>query len=470
MRFVCRKLKGHLTEVIEEHGYSVTSLAAPVAECQSESSDYRSWLGVSWQDDAKDTRRAIDDFDKKPDWLIVDHYGLDSRWEETLGRVVGRIAAIDDLANRRHTCDLLLDQNHYENSNTRYFGKVPEHCQLLLGPRYALLQRDFRVARNAITARSGPIRGILVFFGGHDVRNYTMVAIDALNSIGLRGVKVDVVIGAQNPNREEIVAACDLRGFICHVQTHRMPGLMSEAGLAIGAGGSTTWERCCLGLPCLTFALAENQRGLVHDAALAGLLFAPDIDPSDGEALAKHLQVFVESPLLLEAMSRRSMKAVDGRGTDRVLRAMGVFSISIREADNADSKQIFMWRNDPAIRQVSRNKAQLEWPAHKAWFDSIQRDSTKLLLIGESGGQPIGVVRFDVAKAIAELSIYMVPGQSGLGLGTELLLTAERWLAMTRPEVQMLSAEVLEDNLPSHRLFSGAGYRVNTTGYSKRLQ
>ena len=122
------------------------------------------------------------------------------------------------------------------------------------------------------------------------------------------------------------------------------------------------------------------------------------------------------------------------------------------------------------IREVSHNTAALDWATHEAWFESVLSDSDRLLLIGESEGEPVGVVRFDITGGKAELSIYMVSGQGKRGLGTELLLAAEQWLSKSRPDVRRLCAEVLDENLPSHRLFGSAGYSAGITGYSKRLQ
>jgi RimJ/RimL family protein N-acetyltransferase len=164
------------------------------------------------------------------------------------------------------------------------------------------------------------------------------------------------------------------------------------------------------------------------------------------------------------------MEIVDGLGTDRVLRAMGVFSLSIREALSTDSESILEWRNNPTIRTMSRNVASLDRASHKAWFDSVLSDSDRPLLIGESAGQPVGVVRFDIDNDTAELSIYMVPGNDQRGLGAELLMAAEKWLANSRPDVHVLQAEVRGGNVPSHRLFSAAGYLADTTKYIKRLQ
>lgn len=471
VHFVCRLHDGHLCGIIKDRGYPVHSLARPVIDLESNTASiYSAWLGATWQDDAADTIAAIDSLGPKPDWLIVDHYALDSNWENSVCASVERTMVIDDLADRKHSCDLLLDQNLYEDAEIRYLGLVPKHCQLLLGPRFSLLRNEFREVRVGLAARSGPVQGILVFFGGIDRANLTTAAIEALDGIDLCDVRVDVVIGDQNSRRKGIESICAARNFECHVQTDRLAEMMSKADISVGAGGSATWERCCLGLPCLTFAVADNQRQLVNDAALAGILSAPEVDLEDADAIAMHVQAFIGNPLLRESISRKSMSIVDGYGADRVRRAIGVFSVAVREATLGDSERVFEWRNSAPVREMSLNSAPIDWLTHCAWFESVMADSDRLLLIGESAGQSVGVVRFDITGDSADLSIYLVPGQASRGFGTELLLVAEQWLVHSRPELRLLRAEVLEGNKKSNRLFSGARYRVETTEYRKRLK
>ena len=470
VHFICRMLDGHLGDLIEQSGYEV--LALPAAKSDSPASggsEHAGWLGVSWQQDAHETTEAISTLAARPDWLIVDHYALDASWETSLRATADRILVLDDLADRQHECDLLLDQNLYEDAQVRYVGKVPDRCRILVGPRHALLRPEFRRARLALRERCGTVRRILVFFGAAHAPEWAMLAIEALASIPHEDVHVDVVIGGQQLKRREIEQACSEHGFVCHVQTQRMAELMSAADLAIGAGGSAHWERCCLGLPCLTFAVATNQRRLVHDSALAGLLYAPEGGMPDRDTLARHLQACLQNPLLLGALSRNALAAVDGRGAARLLRAMGILAVNVRPAQARDRDRMFEWRNHPQTRAVSRNTAPLSRSGHAAWFASVLADGSRMLVIGELAGEPVGVVRFDIVEDTAEVSIYTVPVNGGQGRSAELLLAAERLLCRTRPEVRSLRAEVLEGNVPSQRLFASAAYSAQSFIYSKRL-
>jgi UDP-2,4-diacetamido-2,4,6-trideoxy-beta-L-altropyranose hydrolase len=453
--FVCRLDEGHLGDLIQAQGFELISLSGSTATTE-------------WHDDAMATKGAIDQLGSRPDWLIVDHYALDMKWEQSVRASVAAIAVIDDLA-REHECDLLIDQNMYVDAEFRYAGKVPASCRLLLGPRYALLRDEFRKMRVLQQARADGVRRLLVFFGGADTAGWTTTAIHALAGQQFQGIEVDVVIGAQNANRAAIEVSCRSNGFSCHVQSERMEELMCAADFAIGAGGSAHWERCCLGLPCLTVALAANQRQLTHDGALLGLLIAPAVSAGDSDALARHVRACIENPLLRSGISRRGAEAVDGRGTQRVLRYMGVSAVSVRAAVTTDCERVFEWRNAADVRRVSRNTSELTWAAHCEWFEAVLSDPARDLLIGEAESRPVGVVRFDVSDDEAEMSIYMAPGESGCGFGTELVLAAELWVSQSRPHLRCVRAEVLEENLKSHGLFRSAGYRVGSTTYAKVL-
>jgi len=467
VRFISRHAPDHLRELVTGSGHEFISIASQREPHLAEKLPHSGWLGTSQRADARDTTQALSGEDW--DWLVVDHYALDARWESALRGAAGHILAIDDLADRVHDCDVLIDQNLYLDAECRYAGKVPEDCRLLLGPRYALLREEFGRLRAGVIARSGRVHRVLVFFGGIDAGQHTSDAIEALASLGQRDLQVDVVIGAQHAQRREIEARCATLGFGCHVQTQRMAELMAAADLAVGAGGSASWERCCVGLPALTLCVADNQKQLVEDAALAGLHCAPELRPGGPASLADHLRSLLDNPLLLRAMSRNGMQAVDGRGSQRVLRAMGFGTVAVRKAARSDSAKIFAWRNDPAIRAVSRSTGTVERSVHDTWFAAALASVDRLLLVGVRDGEDIGVVRFDVRERAAEVSIYLAPNLGGSGSGVELLLAAESWLAQNRPDVEALEAEVLRDNRRSHGLFLAGGYQLASSRYVKRL-
>lgn len=260
IRFCCREHSGHLIDLLEDKGYPVVRLPQANSAYLPNIDDvvHASWLGVPWKQDAADMITALGS--SRPQWLIVDHYGLDFRWEQELRSYVGKIMVIDDLADRMHDCDLLLDQNLYLNMETRYDNLVQASCKKLLGPKYALLRPEFAQAFIDLRKRDGKVNRFLVFFGGVDPTNETLKALEALANITSLKFEVDVVVGAANPNRERIRAFCELHEtFNYYYHIDNMAELIAAADLAIGAGGATTWERCYLGLPTICVAIADNQ-------------------------------------------------------------------------------------------------------------------------------------------------------------------------------------------------------------------
>lgn len=320
IRFVCRELPEHLQSMLAAKGIEY----APIGESEEVVAGdlvHSQWLPAGQEADALATTQAL--ADHCWDWLVVDHYALDVRWESAMRSLAKRIMVIDDLADRQHDCDLLMDQNYYADMQSRYAGKTPTHCQLLLGPRYALLRDEFRELRKQVHPRTGQVKMILVFFGGADADNYTGVAVQALSELGVPGIQVDVVIGAQHPAREEIEQTCAALGYHCHVQTSRMAELMAEADLAIGAGGSACWERCSMGLPTLAIAVADNQIKIADDLEQArsiSVMRTPE--RMTAQSMLEHIRRLISNSVTMIEMSECGLQLVDGEGTHRVLDEM----------------------------------------------------------------------------------------------------------------------------------------------------
>jgi len=464
--FVSLNLPAHLNDMLVTKGMEYVTLSVDLAQGPSNDLAHSYWLGTSQAQDGEATIQAL--ADHLWDWIVVDHYALDERWENAVRGSAKQLMVIDDLADRRHDCDLLLDQNFYADMQTRYSGKVPVHCQLMIGPRYALLREEFKKLRKQIKPHTGDVKKILVFFGGMDVDNYTSLAIEALASMN-SGLHVDVVIGAQHPYLGQIQDVCILHGYICHVQTTRMAELMAEADLAIGAGGTAMWERCCLGLPAISLCVAENQRKQIVDAAEEGLLYAPTGGKNLVNTIHHHTNVLLENPALLKLISNSERKTVDGNGVTRIVSAMTIGDIEIRQANEEDSQPLFEWRNHPTIRAVSRNNAPIIWEDHQRWLSVVIDAKDRELLIGIISDQPVGVVRFDIEGEVAEVSIYLVPDGGFVGQGRNLLLRAELWLKANWPDIISIRAIVLGENQLSKNLFLGTNYHTHTNCYQKNL-
>ncbi len=272
--FVCRELPGNLGRVIRKQGFALSLLkdSGQGTECSASiENEYARWLGVSWSDDAAQALQAIVSAGCSCELLVIDHYGIDYRWEEILQPAVGRLMVIDDLANRRHTCDLLLDQNLHRDMKDHYRGLVPSACLTFLGPSYALLRPQFEVAYQSLPRRDGTVRRMFIFMGGADPSNETSKALDAIGILNRPEIAVDVVVGESNPHRHDInQIVSGMRSTTFHCQVDNIAELMAKADLAIGAGGTSAWERCYLGLPSLMMVLAQNQEELALSIAEAG--------------------------------------------------------------------------------------------------------------------------------------------------------------------------------------------------------
>ena len=316
VRFVCRHLPDGLRALLSPRGHALAVLNGAAEAPEPEALPHAHFLGTSQQRDATDTLQALSG--AVWDWLVVDHYAIDARWESVLRQAARNVMVIDDIADRTHDCDVLLDQNLYPDMETRYAGKVSDRCRSLLGPRYALLRDDFRQLRERTEPRSGLVRRIFVFLGGADPENLTERAIRALRRSG-DGFAVDVVVGGENPHRAAIEDTCRSFGYECHVQTTRMAELMAAADLAIGAGGSASWERCCLGLATLSVAFADNQVRIAAALDSAGAcLFLGDQFTATEQRMAEGVRTLVEDRRRLSEISRNAFALVDGRGAERV--------------------------------------------------------------------------------------------------------------------------------------------------------
>jgi UDP-2,4-diacetamido-2,4,6-trideoxy-beta-L-altropyranose hydrolase len=319
VRFVSRALPASLEAIAREKGHALVQLG-PAKTPANDDLAHSRWLETGRDEDAEATRAALDGVEW--DWLVVDHYGIDARWEKQLREKVNKILVIYDIADREHDCDVLVDQNLHPEPERRYSCLVPAHAALLVGPRYALLRPEFSRARQGVGPRSGQVNRILVFFGGMDVADWTSAGLDALTKVARPGTHVDVVIGTQHPRRAAIVKRCADSGYRCHVQTTEMASLMAAADLGLGAGGSTTWERCCVGLPALAISVAYNQVALSQGLARTGGCIHLRADEAGPAALAQALQRLSRSPETVRQVSVMAYSLVDGLGTARVTENM----------------------------------------------------------------------------------------------------------------------------------------------------
>ena len=343
--FISRAHPGHLMEVIRQRGFMVDSLVAPVQQAQAaikngstteqdqqsnpqQKPAHAAWLGSTWQADAQETATVLASL--QPDWLVVDHYALDQRWEGALATHYRQLLVVDDLADRPHRCNLLLDQNLGRQPQD-YAGLVTTHSQMLTGPHYALLRPEFSTLRPYSLQRrqAQPVlRQLLISMGGVDQPNATAQVLRALKTCALPAdCRITVVMGLTAPWLQNVQALATQMPWPTDVvvNVNDMAQRMADSDLAIGAAGSTSWERCCLGLPTLMVVLAKNQQSGAQamEAAHAARLIGGVSD------IATQLPLAVAELIESERQGRMSLAAsavADGRGVEKVLSAMGVIN------------------------------------------------------------------------------------------------------------------------------------------------
>jgi UDP-2,4-diacetamido-2,4,6-trideoxy-beta-L-altropyranose hydrolase len=312
--FICRAHQGHLIWLLIEDGFQVSKLDA-----SSQPSALDTWLGVTVGQDAEETKRSLNGW--RPDWLIVDHYGLTFDWERSLRPHVGRLMVFDDLANRNHECDVLLDQNLTDDRSQTYAALLPQHCRCLLGPCYALVRPEFAQHRaESVRRRIHPeLSNLLVFMGGSDPDDETSKVLDGICGSHQRWLQIDVVVGASYPSMAKLSArAVGWPQLRLHVQTPHMADLMAAADLAITAGGTASWEKCVVGLPSLVAIIGDNQRAgalaLHKCGAQITLGDAHLLTPSSYSSALDSIK-----PESLRKMSSNAALVCDGRGTEKII-------------------------------------------------------------------------------------------------------------------------------------------------------
>jgi RimJ/RimL family protein N-acetyltransferase len=234
---------------------------------------------------------------------------------------------------------------------------------------------------------------------------------------------------------------------------------MAAHDLCIGAGGTSVWERFCVGLPTIVIPIAFNQQKSAETLGRHGKIIFLGADDELERALVATLHALVSNPLQAQFLSRAGSDTVDGRGAHRVAGRLMRSLIRMRRAAPGDSDAILEWRNAESTRRHSFDSKPIDAERHRDWYKTAITDSNRALLIGELEGKPVGVVRYEFDEPKARISVYLVPGQSGRGLGPALLEAGCDWLVANVPTVRTVEADVLAENVASKNAFRDAGFR-----------
>ncbi|MDE1947015.1 MAG: UDP-2,4-diacetamido-2,4,6-trideoxy-beta-L-altropyranose hydrolase [Burkholderiales bacterium] len=411
---------------------------------------------------------------QRPDWVVVDHYGLDATWQRAVRQAWHcQVAAVDDLADRPLAVDALIDPNFVADSGHRArYAAVLEQAPAawLCGPRFALLGPAYAAAKAFRLAPA--VRSIGIFLGGTDPAGLSPVVLRACREVARFDGPVEIATSSGNPGLAALRAAvASDPGASLAVDLPDLAGFFARHDLQVGAGGGAAWERCCIGAPALTLCIAANQLAVIP--ALVALGATATATDNSALAIGTALAGLIASPQRRAELSRQGRALVDGRGAERVALALAArvpAGLGLRPATRADARLLWLWRNDPATRAVSRRGLEIAPGEHERWLADTLADPARVLAIGAVGARDVGVIRFDrLGDDAHEVSLYLDPALHGLGLGSALLQAGEAALIARNGRAEV-RAEVLPGNPASRRLFAGAGYSTEDgLHFSKRL-
>jgi UDP-2,4-diacetamido-2,4,6-trideoxy-beta-L-altropyranose hydrolase len=317
--FICREHPGNLIKHIINKGYKTHII--PMGLRKDNYHCFHDWLGASISEDAKHCEQILSSI--QPEWLIVDHYALDKNWEKKLSNYYHKLMIIDDLADRDHECQILLDQT-FGRSQDEYKPLVPRDCNILCGSNYAMLRPDFAELREYSLNRRKKfkLKRLLISMGGIDKNNSTSYILNSLQKLKLPSeCEITIVLSSESPwlnNVHRLSKKIIWRTKVL-VDEPEMAKLMAESDLAIGAAGTSSWERCCLGLPTILMILADNQREIAKVLIDRGaaILF-DDLKNSNQNFSDNRLYKLIN----FELIGKKSASIVDGLGTKRVVECL----------------------------------------------------------------------------------------------------------------------------------------------------
>ena len=301
VHFICKNLKGNVTNEIKFRGYNLHLIK------NIRNSNYEDYIN---------TRKILEKFETETCYLVIDNYHWDEKYEQKLRFLVEKIIVIDDLANRKHDCDLIIDQNLYSKFERRYDNLVPKNCHKLLGPKYVLLRKEFLTSKKKTQINS--TNKIFVSFGGQDVSNQTIRVLSAIKKSKLNYKKINFLVNKSNTNLIDLKKISkNMKGVSISTDGKKLVKLIQNSDLCVGAGGSMTWERAYLGIPSIVSILSENQLEITNTMGKKKCIYnmgwSKNVKISDYQKIFDQLKINE-----LNSMSQRNKKVIDGKGVSRI--------------------------------------------------------------------------------------------------------------------------------------------------------
>lgn len=402
------------------------------------------------------------------DLLVTDHYGLDATFESACRPFSRVLLALDDLADRRRDADLLVD-SALTRVATDYQNLISASCRVLTGPVFAPLGPDYAPRRRQSLERrvDGDVRSILISLGGTDPGPVLGHVLDGLVKADFDGT-VTVVLGPTVARQETQRQQSDVPFRLdTAIAVTNMAERLTNTDLAIGAAGSSAWERCALGVPTLMIVTADNQQlvasGLASSGAVELLGWHDDVSV---DLVSEAVRNLVAQPTQLHAMSRAASALCDGRGAERIWlscqqKPTSTGQVSLRLATADDTQTLFDWQVAPQTRRYAHASTPPTRDEHEAWMTEHLADPDCLLCLIGCDGHDVGSIRLDRMNDGRDrlVSIYLAPDAYGRGFAASAL----RLVQDLAPGWRLL-AEVVAENEASHRLFQRVGFRRDPKG------
>jgi UDP-2,4-diacetamido-2,4,6-trideoxy-beta-L-altropyranose hydrolase/UDP-4-amino-4,6-dideoxy-N-acetyl-beta-L-altrosamine N-acetyltransferase len=466
VEFICRKHKGSLIDKIRSSGFNIYKLGMLEELEVANKLAHSHWLGATQQQDAS----ACVDILKpnQTDWLIVDHYALDEDWQNRLKPYCEKLMVIDDLADRKHQCDILLDQT-FGRQLEDYSELAPKDCQLLLGSQNALLRPDFARWRPYSLERRSKLefKQLFINMGGVDVENVTEKILDELEICNLpNDLKIIVVMGGSAPCLESVKSKAITLPYKTEVKVDvgNMAEIMANSDIAIGAAGSSTWERCCLGLPTIQIVIAKNQQFLAETLSRQNIVMLV-------KEIKEITYLLESSSEWMKSLSNSALEICNGMGVYKVFNKMSDYKITLEKfgevdlcnyvnLNENDKMYVLNMRNHPEIKKWMYNQDSILEEDHFDFIKNLEIDTEKRYFLVKQKSSIIGSINFSKINFdnSVELGIYTNPLIKLKSFGS-LLESAASQYAFAELGVRKIRLEVLFNNKRAINFYNKRGFK-----------
>lgn len=405
-----------------------------------------------WIEDAELSAKIIRKL--KPHWIVVDHYQLDYKWENTIGKICDNIIVLDDLSNRQHFCKLILDPGINANLKNEYRKNSPSDCTLMIGPKYPILRSEFDVEKNRLTRplTIKKIQHVVIFFGGDDHKHHTINTIKSIMKIK-KELSIDVIISISNQDKKEIEAYCKNNEKIkVHIATNEIAKLFSKADLSIGSGGTSTYERLYLQTPCLLKPIAKNQELALKWLKKYNLVELFHNQKQLKKIINKYLENGITPP-----------QDIIHNGLNCIISFIVNDGFWLKDIEPMDIKRSYNWLQNNTLRD---NFMMLSKPTLKSHFQywrnhkSTQKEiSFSICYFNEHIGT-CGIKNIDANLGEAELWLYIGNEQyRSKGFGIKTISSLEK-KASSQFNCRKIILHVSQHNNIALNLYCRLGYKI----------